>query len=396
MSDIYLDNNATTPVDPRVLEAMLPYFREEFGNPSSRSHRFGWLAEEAVELARKRVARIINASCRDIFWTSGATEANNTVIQGVARRAGETRRHIITSPIEHKSVVEPCRYLATQGFEVTWLQPDRTGRIAPEQVEDAVRDDTLLVSLMLGHNELGTINPIAEIGEICRRREIVLHTDAAQAYGKIPIDVERMAVGFLTLSAHKIYGPKGVGALYIRRSSPRVELQPLLMGGDQERGIRCGTLNVTGIVGCGAAAELAGRQMAAEAERLSAMRDRLWCGLSERLDDILLNGNTEHRLPHTLNLAFLYVEGESLMVHLGDIAISSGSACTSASLEPSYVLRGIGLDDEAARGSIRFSLGRFNTDKEIDRTIDRVVETVTQLRRMNPRYELATRRKAAR
>jgi cysteine desulfurase len=317
------------------------------------------------------------------------------VIQGLARRTGEIRRHIITSTIEHKSVIEPCRYLINQGFEVTWLRPDRTGRIAPEQVEDAIRDDTVLVSLMLGHNELGTINPIAEIGSICRAWGVAMHSDAAQAYGKIPIDVERLGVDFLTFSGHKIYGPKGVGALYIRRSSPRAELQPLLMGGDQERGIRCGTLNVAGIVGCGAAAELAGIEMVAEAERLAGLRDRLWCGLTEKLDGVLLNGDNDHRLPHTLNVAFLYVEGESLMVNLGDIAVSSGSACTSASIEPSYVLRGIGLDDEMARGSIRFSLGRFNTKEEIDRTIDRVVDTVTQLRRANPRFELAGRRRSA-
>jgi len=288
-------------------------------------------------------------------------------------------------------LVEPWRYLMTQGFEISWLQPDRTGRIAPQQVEDALRDDTLLVSLMLGHNELGTINPIAEIGEICRTRGVALHTDAAQAFGKIPIDVDTLGVDFLTLSAHKIYGPKGVGALYIRRSSPHAKIQALLMGGEQEWGIRGGTLNVAGIVGCGAAAELAGLEMMAEAERLAGLRDRLWSGLRKRLDNVLLNGNVEHRLPHTLNVAFLYVEGESLLPQLGDIAVSSGSACTSASLEPSYVLRGIGLDDEIARSSIRFSLGRFNTEAEIDRTIDRVGETVTQLRRMNPQYELAGR-----
>jgi len=395
MSDIYLDNNATTPLDPRVLEAMLPFLKGSFGNPASASHKFGWGAEEAVEAAREQVGGALNAAGKDIIWTSGATEGNNLAIQGLARLPGERRRHIVTSPIEHKSTVEPCRFLAADGFEVTWLRPDPTGRISAEQVAAAIRDDTLLVTVMMGNNELGTVNPVAEIGAVCKGRGVLFHTDAAQAFGKIPIDVERMGIDLLTLSAHKLYGPKGVGALFARRRGPRVRLQPFMLGGEQERGWRCGTLNVPGIVGCGAAAEIAVREMPEEAVRLSRLRDRLWSGLAARLPEIRLNGNGDHRLPHTLNVSFAYADGDSLMAHLSDIAVSSGSACTSASVAPSYVLRGIGLSDVAARSSIRFSLGRFNTEAEIDRSIERVAETVIRLRRMNPACELARREATA-
>lgn len=389
MSNVYLDNNATTPVDPRVLEAMLPFFKENFGNAASRNHQFGWVAEEAVEKARKQVANVIGASSKEIIWTSGATEADNEAIIGVARMYGEKGKHLITSRIEHKAVIDPCKYLETQGYEVTWLDPDKTGRISAEQVRDAIRDDTILVSLMFANNELGTLNPIAEIGTVCKEKGVLFHTDATQAFGKTPIDVNEMGVDLLSLSAHKIYGPKGVGALYVRRKRPRVRLQPIIHGGGHERGMRSGTLNVPGIVGCGAAAEIAWNEMEREHERLSGLRDRLWAGLSEHLTDIYLNGNTTHRLANTLNVSFLYVEGESMMMGMSDIAVSSGSACTSASLEPSYVLRGIGLGDDLAHSSIRFSLGRFTREEDIDLTIKEVVATVKHLRNMSPLYDMA-------
>lgn len=389
MSYVYLDNNATTPVDPRVLEAMLPYFQGSFGNAASRNHKFGWVAEEAVEKARTQVADVLGASSKEIIWTSGATEANNEAIIGAARMYGDKGKHIITNRIEHKAVIDPCKYLETQGFEVTWLDPDRTGLLSADKVREAMRDDTILVSIMFANNELGTINPIAEIGAACKARGILFHTDATQAFGKVPIDVNDMGIDLLSLSAHKIFGPKGVGALYVRRKRPRVRLQPLIHGGGHERGIRSGTLNVPGIVGCGAAAEIASSEMQAEHDRLVGLRDRLWAGLSEHLTEIYLNGNTEHRLANTLNVSFLYVEGESMMMGMSDIAVSSGSACTSASLEPSYVLRGIGLGDDLAHSSIRFSLGRFTTAQDIDRTVKQVVDTVNHLRKMSPLFDMA-------
>jgi len=389
MRPVYLDNNATTPVDPRVLETMLPYFKEHFGNAASRNHAFGWVAEEAVEKARGQVAEVINASSKEIIWTSGATESNNEAIIGTARMYADKGKHLVTSKIEHKAVIDPCKYLETQGYEVTWLEPDKTGRVSADQVRDAMRDDTILVSLMFANNELGTINPIAEIGALCKEKGILFHTDATQAFGKVPIDVDGMGIDLLSLSGHKIYGPKGVGALYVRRKRPRVRLQPILHGGGHERGMRSGTLNVPGIVGLGAAAEIAGHDMVAEGKRLAALRDRLWAGLSEQLTDIFLNGSLEHRMPNTLNVSFLYVEGESMMMGMNDIAVSSGSACTSASLEPSYVLKGIGLGDDLAHSSIRFSLGRFTTEEDIDYTIKQVVHAVNHLRNMSPLYEMA-------
>ncbi len=389
MSHVYLDNNATTPVDPRVLEAMLPYFKERFGNAASRNHQFGWVAEEAVEKARKQVADVIGASSKEIIWTSGATEADNEAIIGVARMYGEKGKHLITSRVEHKAVIDPCKYLETQGYEVTWLDPDKTGLVSADKVREAMREDTILVSLMFANNELGTLNPIAEIGAACKERGVLFHTDATQAFGKTLIDVNEMGVDLLSLSAHKIYGPKGVGALYVRRKRPRVRLQPIIHGGGHERGMRSGTLNVPGIVGCGAAAEIARSEMEREHERLSGLRDRLWARLSEHLTDIYLNGNTAHRLANTLNVSFLYVEGESMMMGMSDIAVSSGSACTSSSLEPSYVLRGIGLGDDLAHSSIRFSLGRFTTEEDIDLTVKEVVATVTHLRNMSPLYDMA-------
>ncbi|MBI1827532.1 MAG: IscS subfamily cysteine desulfurase [Planctomycetes bacterium] len=386
---VYLDNNATTPVDPRVVDAMLPFLRENFGNSASRNHAFGWVAEEGVEKAREQVAEVICASSKEIIWTSGATESNNTAIIGVARMYADKGKHIITEKIEHKAVIDPCKFLETEGFEVTWLEPDPTGRISVEQVRNAMRDDTILVSIMFANNEIGTINPIGEIGALCKERGVLFHTDATQAFGKTPIDVEAMGVDLLSMSAHKIYGPKGVGALYVRRKKPRVRLQPLIHGGGHERGMRSGTLNVPGIVGFGAAAHIALTEMPTESVKISRLRDRLWAGLSEHLTDIHLNGNLEHRLPNTLNVSFLYVEGESLMMGFSDIAVSSGSACTSASLEPSYVLKGLGMGDDIAHSSIRFSLGRFTTEDEIDYTIEQVVKTVNHLRAMSPLYEMA-------
>ncbi|MGH8611253.1 MAG: IscS subfamily cysteine desulfurase [Gammaproteobacteria bacterium] len=389
MKSVYLDNNATTPVDPRVLDAMLPYFRENFGNAASRNHRYGWVAEEAVDKAREQVAKVINASSKEIIWTSGSTEGNNTAILGVARMYADKGKHLITCRIEHKAVIDPCKFLETQGYEVTWLEPDPTGRVSVEQVKQAMREDTILVSLMFANNEVGTIHPIPEIGALCKERDVIFHTDATQAFGKVPIDVEAMGIDLLSLSAHKIYGPKGVGALYVRRKKPRVRLQPLIHGGGHERGMRSGTLNVPGIVGCGAAAEVAMNDMPTESVRIAGLRDRMWAGLSEHLTEITRNGNPQPCLPNTLNVSFLYVEGESLMMGFSDIAVSSGSACTSASLEPSYVLKGLGLGDDLAHSSIRFSLGRFTTEEEVDYTIKEVVKAVNHLRNMSPLYEMA-------
>ena len=388
MRSVYLDNNATTPMDPRVLEAMTPYFIERFGNAASRNHPYGWVAEEAVEKGRNQVADLINASSKEIIWTSGATESNNTAIQGVARMYADKGRHIITDKIEHKAVIDPCKYLETQGFEVTWLEPDKKGRISARQVREAMRPDTILVSVMFANNEIGTINEIAEIGALCKERDVLFHTDATQAFGKVPIDVEAMGIDLLSCSGHKIYGPKGVGALYVRRKKPRVRLEPILHGGGHERGMRSGTLNVPGIVGLGMAAEIAMKEMPAESKRVGELRDRLWAGLSEHLTDIFRNGDPDHSLPGTLNVSFLYVEGESLMMGISDIAVSSGSACTSASLEPSYVLKGLGMGDDIAHSSIRFSLGRFTTREDIDFTIAETVKAVNHLRHMSPLYEM--------
>lgn len=386
---IYLDNAATTPVDPRVLEAMLPYYRENFGNSASRNHQFGWVAEEATENARKQVATVINADPKEIIWTSGSTESNNLAILGAARMYADKGRHLVTSLIEHKAVIDPCKFLQSQGYEVTFLQPDNKGRVSVEQVREALRPDTVLVSLMFANNEIGTIHPIPEIGALCHEKGVLFHTDATQAFGKVPVDVEAMQIDLLSMSAHKIYGPKGVGALYVRRKKPRVRLEPVIYGGGHERGMRSGTLNVPGIVGFGEAARIAKEEMPAESKRLAGLRDRMWAGLSEHLTDIARNGDPQHCLPNILNVSFLYVEGESLMMGFSDIAVSSGSACTSASLEPSYVLKNIGLGDDLAHSSIRFSLGRFTTTEEVDYTIQSVVRTVNHLRAMSPLYEMA-------
>ncbi len=389
MKPIYLDNSATTPVDPRVLEAMLPYFTERFGNAASRNHRFGWEAKDAVETAREQVARLLGAEPADIVFTSGATESNNIAIKGVAQMYRDKGNHLITQVTEHKAILDPCRYLESQGFRVTFLPVDRKGRIDLQQLKDSITRDTILVSVMAANNEIGTTQPIAQIGAICREKQVLFHTDATQAYGKIPIDVNAMGIDLLSCSAHKINGPKGVGALYVRRKAPRVRAEPVLHGGGHERGMRSGTLNVPGIVGLGKASEICRLEMADESTRVGALRDRLWDGLRTRLEEITRNGDPEHTVPGVLNVSFAYVEGESLMMAMEDVAVSSGSACTSASLEPSYVLKALGVRDDLAHGSIRFSVGRFNTQYEIDYVIGRVAEAVNRLREMSPLYEMA-------
>jgi len=385
---IYMDYNATTPVDPRVLEAMLPYFTEKFGNAASRNHSFGWDAEEAVDKAREQVAALIGADSKEIVWTSGSTEANNLAIKGAAEMYAEKGKHIITAIHEHKAVLDPCKRLQKQGYEVTWLEPGQDGIITAEQVKAAMRPDTVLVTIMWANNEIGTINEIHEIGKLCKDKGVLFHTDATQAVGKIPVDVEAAGVDLLSASGHKYYGPKGVGFLYVRRRKPRVRLTPIFDGGGHERGMRSGTLNVTGIVGMGAASEIAMKEMATESARLKALRDKLENGIASALEGVVINGNREKRLPHTTNISFGWVEGESLMMAIKEIAVSSGSACTSASLEPSYVLKGLGIGDDLAHSSLRFGLGRFTTEEEVDYTIKKVIEGVTKLREMSPLYDL--------
>jgi cysteine desulfurase len=384
---VYMDNHATTPLDPRVLDAMLPYLTEHFGNASSRSHAFGWRAEEAVDEARARVAALLGASDREILFTSGATESNNLAIKGVAAAQRSKSAHIVTSAIEHKSVLDACRRLEKDGFTVTVLPVDGEGVVSPEQVRAALTDGTVLVTIGLANSEIGVIQPIAEIGRIVKERGVLFHTDATQAVGKIPVDVEALGVDLLSLSGHKLYGPKGVGALYLRGRAPRVRLAPLADGGGQERGLRSGTLNVPGIVGLGAACAIAGDAMADEGARLLRLRGRLLAGLVERLDGVTVNGSLASRLPNNLNVSFAFVEGESVIMGLEDVAVSSGSACTSASTEPSHVLRALEPGDERATSSVRFGLGRFNTEAEVDYAIGRVVEVVKRLRALSPLYE---------
>jgi len=386
---IYLDNNATTRVDPRVVEAMLPFFTETYGNAASRSHSFGWAAEEAVERARGQVAALMGADSREIIFTSGATESDNLALKGVAEMYREKGDHIITAITEHKAVLDTCKRLETQGFHVTYLPVDDAGMVRPEDVAEAVTDRTILCSVMLANNEIGTINPIGDIGRVCRERGVLFHCDAVQGYGKIPFDVNAMCVDLASVTAHKIYGPKGVGALYVRRRNPRVRLAAQMDGGGHERGMRSGTLNVPGIVGFGRAAEICGQEMAAEAERLTALRHRLHRAITDRLEEVHLNGHPVQRLPGNLNLSFAYVEGEGLLMGLKDVALSSGSACTSASLEPSYVLKALGVGDELAHSSIRYGIGRFNTEEEIDFVAELSIATVSRLREMSPLYELA-------
>jgi cysteine desulfurase len=386
---IYLDNHATTRVDPRVLDAMLPFFGDTYGNAASRNHSFGWIAEEAVEKARGQLANIIGAEDKEILFTSGSTEGINLALQGAAEFYKDKGNHIITSPTEHKAVLDTCHYLESKGFEVTYLPVDQTGSIDLTQLENAITDKTILVSLMAANNEIGTLHPLKEIGEITSRKGVLFHTDATQGVGHMPIDVEAMHIDLLCFTAHKIYGPKGVGALYVRRRKPRVRLTPLIYGGGHERGMRSGTLNVPGIVGFGAAAELMQKEGSSEHERLLNLRERLHQGITREMDYVYLNGHPVNRHPGNLNLSFAYVEGESLIMGMNEIAVSSGSACTSASLEPSYVLRALGVGDDLAHSSIRFGLGRFNTQEEVDYAIRRVVETVSRLREMSPLYELA-------
>jgi cysteine desulfurase len=396
---IYLDYHATTPVDPRVLEAMLPYFTKSFGNPASRGHVFGWEAEGAVDAAREQVARAMKASPREIVFTSGATESDNLAILGVAGLYREEGGHVITAPTEHSAVLDPCRQLEREGFRVEYLKPEKTGEIPPERVREALRDDTVLVTLMVANNEIGTIQKIAEIGAICRERGVLFHTDAVQAFGKIPFDVETMHVDLASVSGHKIYGPKGVGALYVRGKNPRVRLQPIVFGGGHERGMRSGTLNVTGIVGLGAAAELAVRELGEEPKRLRRLRARLHTALATRVEGLTLNGAPlpaienegslspgveERRLPGNLNVSFSGVEGEALLVSMKDVAVSSGSACTSASLEPSHVLTAIGVPADLAHASIRFGLGRWTTEEEVDYAAETAAAAVARLRENSP------------
>jgi cysteine desulfurase len=385
---VYLDNHATTPVDPRVLAAMLPHFTQEYGNAASKSHAFGWRAEEAVEAARADVAALVGATAKEIVWTSGATESDNLAIKGAAQFYGETKgRHLVTVKTEHKAVLDSMHALERQGFEVTFLDVLPDGRLDPERLRGALRKDTILVSVMHANNETGVVHPIEEIGRITRAAGVLLHCDAVQSVGKIPFDVEKANVDLASLSAHKMYGPKGVGALYVRRK-PRVRLVAQMDGGGHERGFRSGTLNVPGIVGFGKAAALALAERDAEAARVLALRERLRAGLLAGLDLVIVNGSVEHRLPGNLNVSFAYVEGEALMMAIKDVAVSSGSACTSASLEPSYVLRAMGVSDDLAHSSIRFGLGRFTTEEEIDWVTRLVVEKVKKLRDMSPLYEM--------
>jgi cysteine desulfurase len=384
---IYLDNNATTPMDPRVLEAMLPYFNQKFGNAASRNHAFGWVAEEAVDYAREQVAKIIGANEKEIIFTSGATEADNLAIKGVFEMYKEKGNHIITMVTEHKAVLDTCKHVEKSGGKVTYLTPKADGLINLDELEAAMTSETILVSIMYGNNEIGVIQPIKEISAIAHRHGALFMTDATQAVGKIPVDVNADGIDLLAFTAHKMYGPKGVGALYVRRKGPRVKVTAQMDGGGHERGMRSGTLNVPGIVGFGKACELCIQEMDSDAKRLSAMRDRLQASLTV-LEESYVNGNVEHRLPHVANISFKYVEGEGLMMAMKDLAVSSGSACTSASLEPSYVLKSLGLSDDLAHSSIRFGLGRFTTDEEIDHAIEVTKKSVTHLRELSPLWEM--------
>jgi cysteine desulfurase len=400
---IYMDNNATTQVDPRVMDAMLPYFNEVFGNAASRSHGFGWDAEKAVDEAREQVARLIGAKSKDIIFTSGATESDNLAVRGVVEFYREKGNHVITQVTEHKAILDTCRALERKGLAtVTYLPVDSTGRVDPEDVRRAVTDKTVLVTIMFANNEIGTVQPLAEIGQITREKGVLFHTDAVQGVGTLPVDVEAMHIDLLSLTAHKIYGPKGIGALYVRSKAPRVRLSPIIDGGGHERGMRSGTLNVPGIVGLGKACELVREGLAGEARHELQLRERLREGLFSQLDEIYLNGHPTHRLPGNLNVSFAFVEGESLLMGLNGsvhpivasaslppIAVSSGSACTSATLEPSYILKALGVGDDLAHTSIRFGLGRFNTEEEVDYVIDRVVSEVRRLRDLSPLYEMA-------
>jgi cysteine desulfurase len=390
---IYMDNQATTAVDPRVLEAMLPYFTEKFGNAASRNHEFGWKAEEAVENARGQIARLIRANPREIVFTSGATESDNLAIKGIAdplrEKGRENGNHIITQATEHKAVLDVCKRLEKSGCDVTYLPVSAEGLIDLNDLRRAITPKTILISIMYANNEIGVIQPIAEIGTIAKEKKILFHVDAVQAVGKIPVDVQKDGIDLLSISAHKIYGPKGVGALYVRRKDPRVELSAMIDGGGHERGMRSGTLNVPGIVGLGKACEICLKEMQEESERLRLLRDKLKHSIMSRLYGTAINGSMDHRLPNNLNLSFSGAEGDALLMGINDVAVSSGSACTSAMIEPSYVLRALGVSEDLAHSSIRFGLGRFNTEEEVDYVADRIVETVKRLRELSPLYEAA-------
>jgi cysteine desulfurase len=430
---IYMDYNATTPVDPRVAEAMTPYLTEKFGNSASRSHQFGWVAEEAVDYSREQVAKLIGATSQEIIWTSGATESDNLALKGVAHMYGMTDAekflidtiaknpehahlipakfgaldleairaqgafeyfkskgdHLITLQTEHKAILDSAKRLEKEGFRVTYLKVQKNGLVDLQELEAAMTEKTILVSIMYANNEIGVLQPVAEIGALCRSKKVLFHTDAVQAAGKVPIDVNAMNIDLLSLSAHKMYGPKGVGALYVRRKNPRVRLEAVIDGGGHERGMRSGTLNVSGIVGFGKAAEICIKEMGEEAKRLDRLRGKLLAGLKKELDELYINGDEQKRLPGNLNISFAYVEGEAMIMAIKDIAVSSGSACTSASLEPSYVLRALGVGDDLAHSSIRFGIGRFTTEEEVDYTIRLVVNRVKKLRDMSPLYEMA-------
>ena len=389
---LYMDNHATTPLDPRVLDAMMPYLTGKFGNAASRNHQFGWEAEKGVEIAREQIAKLVGATAKEIVFTSGATESDNLALKGVAEMYRERGNHIITQVTEHKAILDTCKKLEKQGFRVTYLPVQADGLISLEDLQRAIVSDgpdkTILVSIMFANNEIGVVQPIAEIGKLCHQHGILFHTDAVQVVGHIPVDVQAMNIDLMSLSGHKLYGPKGVGALYVRRRNPRVQLTEQINGGGHERGMRSGTLNVPGIVGLGAAAEIAGEEMDTEIARLSGLRDYLRAKLENALDYVHVNGNMEHHLPGNLNMSFVYVEGESLLMGINDIAVSSGSACTSATLEPSYVLKALGLGDDEAHSSIRFGLGRFNTKAEVDYVADKVIDVVKKLRELSPLYEM--------
>ena len=386
---IYLDNHSTTPCDPRVVEVMLPYFTEKYGNSASRNHSFGWEAEEGVEHARKQIAQLIHADPKEIIFTSGATESDNLALKGIVEMYREKGDHIITSSTEHRAVIDTAKFLEKKGISVTFLPVDKLGRVNPDDVRNAITEKTILISVMLANNEIGTINPVSEIGKVAKEKGIIFHCDATQGVGKIPVNVQEMGIDLMSFSAHKIYGPKGIGALYVRRKGPRVRLEPMIHGGGHERGMRSGTLAVPLIVGFGKACELCEQEMPIESVRMAKMRDRLQEGIMGAMEEVYLNGHPTERLPGNLNVSFAYVEGEALLMGVKEIALSSGSACTSATLEPSYVLRALGVGSDLAHSSIRFGLGRFNTDEEIEYTIDRMIKAVNHLREMSPLYEMA-------
>src|SRR2546422_6240539 len=386
---IYMDNHATTPLDPRVLEEMLPYFMEKFGNAASRNHSFGWAGEEGVETARERVAKLVGATTKEIIFTSGATESDNLAIKGVAEMYKEKGNHIITAVTEHKAVLDTCKRLEKYCYRVTYLPVQKDGLVDLDDLKRAMDDKTILVTIMYANNEIGVLQPVAEIGKLCRERGVIFHTDATQAIGKVPVDVVKQNIDLASISGHKFYGPKGVGALYLRRKNPQVQISAIIDGGGHERGMRSGTLNVPGIVGLGKACAIAWEELQQEAGRMAGLRNRLKDSIMNRLDQVYINGSMEHRLPGNLNVSFAYVEGESLLMGINDVAVSSGSACTSATLEPSYVLKALGTGDDLAHSSIRFGIGRFNTDAEVDYVADRVVETVQRLREISPSYEIA-------